>query len=172
MWLAVFLILFFALILYLLLIPIVLCINTAQNEYYVQLQGIAKASIEEHEDEVLRIRLRVLLMNFYFYPLRKIGTLSWKKEDKKKLKTKKSKSTSKRGFNIRKIVPLLKSFTVKRLWMDIDTGDNVLNAKLYPYLGFMNYYVGSFNINFEGKNELELQLQNRPINIIKSYINY
>ncbi len=53
----------------------------------------------------------------------------------------------------------------------MDTGDVVKNAKLYPAFAFLNYHVGGFNINFQGRNQLAVRLQNRPIDIIKLFIN-
>ena len=87
-----------------------------------------------------------------------------KKESKKKKRVKK-----RMGFKT--LQKLFKSFKVKKLLVDVDTGDCILNAKLYPVFGFLNYYVGSFKVNFEGRNQLVFQMQNRPINIIKSFIN-
>jgi len=73
-------------------------------------------------------------------------------------------------FGFRKISRVLRSFKIKNLIIDIDTGDWTLNAKLYPIFSFLNFTVGSFNINFEGRNRMVLHMQNRPISIIKSFI--
>ncbi|MEW7291060.1 hypothetical protein [Aquimarina sp. 2304DJ70-9] len=180
MWFLVFLILLLALIMYVLFAKIEVYINTNQNQYEVQLQGLATASVEEHEQELLRIKLRVFLLNFYFYPLRKTlrktkdnslrQAQASKKEEVKKTEVKTSKKGSKR-FSFRKIIAILRTFKVKRLLLDIDTGDDIQNAKLYPIFGFMNHYIGTFTINFEGKNQLIVQVHNRPIYIIKSFIN-
>ncbi len=174
--------LFFLVIIFVLVTPIIVRIDSDQNQYEIQLQGLAKASIEEHKKELLRIKLKVLGMRFYFYPLRKkVRTLGLSKgkgrtpstdrsrsarDDKKK----KDKKGSKR-FGIRKMIALLRTFTIKKVVLNMDTGDDILNAKLYPLFGFMNHYAGTFTINFEGRNRLVLQMQNRPIYIIKSFIN-
>lgn len=57
-------------------------------------------------------------------------------------------------------------------YLNIDTGDCISNAKLYPLFAFFNYKGGNFNINFEGKNRLALHIQNRPIKIIKTFFNF
>ena len=149
----------------LLFVPIELYIDTIANQYYLRLRGLAKAKIEGDKEELLRIRLNVLFRNFYFYPLKKIGSPKAKKIEKTK-----SKRTRKRT-RIKKTIRVLKSFKVKRLFVNIDTGDCLLNAKLYPAFTFMNYHKGNFNINFEGRNQMVLYLRNRPIRIIKSFIN-
>ena len=53
----------------------------------------------------------------------------------------------------------------------MDTGNCILNAKLYPLFALLNYYTGNFYINFQGRNQLVLLVKNRPIDIIKSLIN-
>ena len=59
MYLGVCSILFFVLICYLLLIPIVIYIDSDTDQYFIQLKGLAKASIEGHKDEVVRIKLKI-----------------------------------------------------------------------------------------------------------------
>ncbi|MDH5413637.1 MAG: hypothetical protein OEW87_05830 [Flavobacteriaceae bacterium] len=165
MFLSIFLVILLLLILYLLWMPMVLFIDTDTQQYYMQFKGLAKASIEGHKEEVLRIHLKVVFFHFYFYPLKEIGN------PKKKKIEKNSKKSSKR-IGMRKGLSLLRSFKVKRLLLDIDTGDCVKNAQLYPYFAFLNYKLGTFHINFEGRNRMALYMQNRPINIIRSFINF
>ena len=66
-------ILLFLLMVGILLVPVELCINTTSNQYYLQVKGLARASVEEDHKEVIRIRVRTFFRSFYFYPLRKIG---------------------------------------------------------------------------------------------------
>ncbi|GAA4279299.1 hypothetical protein GCM10022259_40240 [Aquimarina mytili] len=156
-------------------------IDTTQGQYELRLQGIAKVIVEGHQDELIRIRLKTLLLNFYFYPLRKTlrraqgdnlqQARTNKKEEVKKAKKKPRRKKSKR-FSFRKIIKALRTFKVKKMILDIDTGDDIQNAKLYPLFGFMNQYIGRFNINYEGRNQLVVQIYNRPIYIIKSFINF
>jgi len=164
MFLTILSILLVVLILYILFVPIVLCIDSTTNQYYVRAKGLAKASIENHDEELLRINLKVAFLHFYFFPLRKIGI--------KKRKSIKEKNTGKRHkrIGIRTLLRMLKSFKVKRLYLDIDTGNYILNARLYSMVGILNYTIGSFNINFEGRNQMALHMQNRPIDIIRSFI--
>ncbi len=163
MLLTIILILFLLLVISLLLIPIVAVIDTATNQYYVQLKGLAKASIEEHKKELLRIKLKVLFLNFYFYPLTKNS------DGKKQIEKRRTKS---RKIGVQTGLRVLRSFKIKRLYLDVDTGDPITNAKLFPLFAYINYKIGNFNINFEGKNQMTLYIQNRPIRIIKSFINF
>jgi hypothetical protein len=158
-------ILLFLLVVGALLVPVELYINTTSNQYYVQLKGLARASVEGNAEEVIRIRLRAFYRNFYFYPLKYMGMPKTKKL-KKSIEIKRKKKVP-----VRNILRVLKSFKVKKLFVDIDTGNCITNAKLYPAFAFLNYYHGGFNINFEGRNQLVLFIQNKPIYIIKSFIN-
>ena len=159
-------ILLFLFIFYLLFVPLYFVIDVAKKQYFVRIWGLAKVSLEGHESEFIRLRLNTLFTRFYFYPLRKK-----KKGEKKKIE----KKAGKRG-NIQSILKyglqVFKSFKVKKLLVDIDTGDCIENAKLYPAFAFLNYHVGTFQVNFEGRVNMVLHLQNRPINIIKSFINF
>ncbi|TYP98990.1 hypothetical protein C7447_102308 [Tenacibaculum adriaticum] len=166
MFLAVFLILFLSLVLYLLFVPIALFIDTTTNQYFVEIQGLVKVSLESHKEEILRIKLKVFFFTFYFNPLK---SKHFKKEKVTiKIKPKKKRKSA----NISNFFKLLRSFKVKQFWLNIDTGNYVLNAQLYPLVAFLNYYKeGCLNINFQDKNELVLEVENRPIRIIKSFIN-
>ncbi|MBT8222174.1 MAG: hypothetical protein KJN96_03290 [Eudoraea sp.] len=160
-------------LLYLLFAPLVLYLNTDEQAYFVQLKGLAKASIEGDKREFLKIRLDTLFSHFYFYPLRRKKV---KKADQKKEKAQQKKSLTK--IDQRKINRyarigrgLLRSFELKRLEVALDTGDCIQNAKLFPVFAFLDFYVGDFNINFQNHNRVVLHLQNRAVNIIKVFIN-
>ena len=153
------------LILYLLTVPVIFLINTNTQEYSVRVVGLAKATLEGDKNELLRIKLKVPFKNFYFYPFRT--------KTKTKEKKRKAAKITKRGkkFKYKSFVRVLNSFKLKQLVLNMDTGDYILNAKLYPVFLALNYTKGNFNINFEGKNELIVCIQNRPVNIIRSFIN-
>ncbi len=159
------LILLILLIIGVLLVPVEIYIDTTSNQYYLQLKGLARASVEKDTEEIIRIRLRTFFRDFYFYPLKKIGVAKTKKLEKSTVKKRRKK------VPVRKILRVLKSFKIKRFFVDIDTGNCISNAKLYPVFSFFNYYHGGFHINFEGRKQFVLLIQNRPIHIIKSFIN-
>lgn len=149
----------------LLLLPIVVFIDTKTNQYHIKIKGLIKASFEKHEDEIFRIRLNILFINFYIYPLRKKKNLIEKKNTKIK------PSKSKKQIPIIRFFKILRTFKVEQFFINIDSGNYILNAKLYPLFAFLNYRTGNFHINFQGQNELKLLIKNRPIYIIKSFIN-
>lgn len=149
-------------ILYILYTPIILNINTLSKEYYLQFSGLFKANWELHELELFRIRLRVFYFNFFFYPLR-----DWKLKKPKKSKWVPSRSSK---YGLREYYQLARTFQVKRFSLDMDTGDYTLNAKLFPVFLFLNNRVGDVHINYKGRNQLVLRVENRPITIIKKLI--
>ena len=153
-------------LLYLLFMKIVLIVDTVNDEYYVKAKGLAKAKIESHETELLQIKIYTLFMKFSFFPLKKL------KKKKKKAKTDKAAVRKSKTLEIKKLIRIARTFKVDQLLVDIDTGNCITNAKLFPSFAFMNYYGGQFRVNFEGRNQLFLKVQNRPIRIIKSFINF
>ncbi|MGB5434795.1 MAG: hypothetical protein WBM98_02810 [Maribacter sp.] len=145
---------------------LILFINTGTNEYYIRAKGLMKASLEPHKEELIRIHIQALFMNFYFYPIKKIGA-------SKKQKKTKTKSTKKKGHvSFQKGIRVIRTFKVKRFSVDLDTGDCITNAKLYPVFALLNHHTGNFRLNFEGRNQLLLYMHNRPIHILKSFINF
>ncbi|GAA4941248.1 hypothetical protein GCM10023314_12830 [Algibacter agarivorans] len=124
-----------------------------------------KANLERHDEEVFRIRLNILFMKYYIYPLKK------RRANKPKKAKKKHVTKPKRHMSFIRIYKLLKTFKIKQFYINMDTGNYILNAKLYPLFVLLNYNIGKFHINFQGKNQLVIIIKNRPINIIKSFIN-
>ena len=161
----IFIVFIFLIFIYLLFAPIIVHVNTIDNSYYFQYSGLMKASVIADKDELIKIKLSVFFMSFDFYPLRK------KKKSKELKETTASARKKSRRMSFRTGFSLLKSFKVRRLFINIDTGDCIKNAKIYPVFALLNYRYGGFNVNFENKNQLILELVNRPIAIIKSFIN-
>ena len=148
---------------YLLLLPIDIVISSVDNEYFVNFGKLARADIEKDEDYIVRISLKTFFTKFNFYPLQR-----------KKAKKAKSKPRKKRTFkwsHMNKAVSLIRSFEVRHFFLNIDTGNCITNAKIYPVFAFLNFWGGNFQVNFIGENQVDLHLQNRPYKIIKSFIN-
>ena len=156
--------LFLLLVMYLLFAPLSIVIDTSTHSYYIELKPIIKISAVSHERELLKIHTHIFFLNFDYYPIQP--------KKKKKLTIKKQPKKSKRLLTIKRVFRIIKSFKVKRFFIDIDTGDCIVNAKLFPVFALLNYKGGHFNINFNGRNKLVLHIQNRPIYIIKSFINF
>ena len=157
---------FLLLIVFLLLAPITICIDSMSNQYFIELKSLIKANLEKHEAEFFRIRMKIVFMNFYIYPFKTRRLKKQKRGKEKQVMKAKRHSSSIRIFKI------LRTFKIKQFYINIDTGNCILNAKLYPLFALLNYNTGNFYINFQGQNQLVLIMKNRPINIIKSFINF
>jgi hypothetical protein len=146
--------------------PLELYLDSYQERYYLRMGILARASVEKDPVELLRLHLKVLFMNFYWRPS------DLKTARKKPAKTKKVRSSRKvKKFNISLVRRLLRSFKVRRFRLEIDTGDPVLNARLYPLLFLLDRQAGDIRLNFVNRNHLLLQLTNRPIRLLNAFIN-
>ncbi len=162
--LIVILILLAGLILYLLFMPLELLVDSTERLLSLRAGGLAKASVEEDPAEGIRLHLRALFMNFYWRP-----SDFHKRQAAQKTKEKQRKST-KRNFHPN-WTKLLRSFRLKAFRLDLDTGDVVLNAKLFPLFTLLDYRFGGFAINFRDYNRLYLRMENRPIRLLTAIIN-
>lgn len=166
MILSILLILLFGMLIYLLLMPLELYLDSYQERYYLRMGILARASVEKDPVELLRLHLKVLFMNFYWRPS------DLKTAHKKPDKTKEVRKTRKvRKFNVSLVKRLLRSFKVRRFRLEIDTGNPMLNARLYPLLFLLDRQAGDIRVNFVNRNHLLLQLTNRPIRLLNAFIN-
>ena len=165
MWWILFLALFVLFGIYLLFAPLTLFVDTKDHTYFVAVKGLARVSFIPDRMEVVRIRLRVAFLNFNYYPLRKA------RQSGKKRKSNKGKTGNTPKIGPKRMLRLFQTFNLEQLYLNLDSGDFALNAKLYPIITFLNHYGGRFNVNFQGKNRLVLRASNRPINIVRVFIN-
>ncbi|NJK98976.1 MAG: hypothetical protein HC905_32330 [Bacteroidales bacterium] len=61
---------------------------------------------------------------------------------------------------------MLKTFTLKKLIVDVDTGDFPLNAQLYPVVYALNNKKVNVSINFNGNTAIYLVIYTRIYKII------
>ena len=139
--------------------PIVLKVDTSKKEYYVQIKGIIMCSIVWQDELVMKVRIP--FYNFDVKPL--------KKTKKKKAVKKKSKNTLSTR-RVKSVLKVLKSFKVKQFSLNIDTSNVVSNGYLYPLFFFLNKKNRRMTINYEGRVELLVHLENRLINMIWAYL--
>lgn len=65
---------------------------------------------------------------------------------------------------------LPRTIRVKRLWVDWDSGDFVLNAWLYPAFRMFSQGKRQLFVNFSGRQDIALLIQARPGNLIAAAI--
>ena len=157
--------LFITLLIYLLFLPIDIIINTEKKLYSIKLGMLARMLVFGDKEKIIRLQLNTLFMKFNMFPV------TWRsKKREEKSKPRRHKKT--RIPKLRTIRSLLRSFEVKTFAADIDTGNCLINARYFPVVAFLNFYFGTnLGINFQGKNRLVLHVRNRPIYILRSFIN-
>ena len=159
-WVLLTLILLLGLLLWL---PIQVEIDTAQQQYEIRWKGIFAFRAEPDGEQW-----------HWFYRLF-FWEKEWKRDSRKpdkitaarppSEKTKAANSKRKMPFSMRQIKVLItgmwRAITVRRLWVNWDTGDFSLNAWLYPAFQFASRGRRQLHINFFGVQELTIFLQTR-----------
>ena len=84
----------------------ILVIDTKNEQYYIQLKGLARADVIKDDKEIFIVRLKFFFLKFYIHPLKA------KKERKseKSRAVKVDKKTKKLSF--RTVIRIIKSFKV------------------------------------------------------------
>ena len=145
-----------------LLLPLQLYINTDSNQYFAQMGYVAKASLQGDEAEILRVKMQILGYRFFLYPLRRKKDLGKKGSPRNKSRRKKPGG--------RWFIQILKAFSIRKFELNLDTGDYVINAKLYPLFGLVNPYLANCKVNYQGNNYVVCDLRSRPWKILRSFI--
>lgn len=153
------LILLFVLLLsWILLGPVILRLNTDLNQYQIMLPGVVKASVIPSQG-LTYIRGWIFFIPFRI-DLSKLNKGRGKKD-------KKRKKTGKRTGNIKMIRSVPGAFHVRRLWIDADTDDFMLNVWLIPAFATINNNRNiRMQVNFEGYLFMDLDLRTRIISLL------
>lgn len=155
-----------ALLALLLWLPVGLEINTPKKVYSAYYGPWLKANVLPDPDEVLVVQLKVLFWKHQW----SLFELRSKQKTTREKKKPRSSRWDKRTFSPAKIRRLIQSFRVEEFRWELDTGDPVLNAKLYPAFFLSGYRWGATEVNFEGRNSLVLHIVNRPIRMVTAWI--
>jgi len=164
-WIITALAILLILIIWILFTPIIICIDTLKNEYYIDAKGMCKVSLNTTKIPMV-IDIRMPLKKFSFSPLEK------KKKDQKKTQNKhkaRTRSKSIKGI-VKFIAAFIKSFELIKLRFNIDTQDYALNAQLVPIFQFLSGKNRFFSTNFNGNTTFQLTLRNQLIRMVKPVI--
>lgn len=152
------LILFFiTLLLWILLAPVIVLINTEGNRYLITLPGVISLMLVPRE-ELFMVRGWIFFIPFKIDPFKRKKAKP-RKEKERVIKMKRSKN---RFGNIKIITEAIRSIRIRKLWLDIDTDDYALNAWLVPVFSAVNQ-TGNIRmqVNFEGNLSLYLDFRTR-----------
>ncbi len=145
--------LFVALLLWILLGPVIIFLNTDTNRYLLVLPGVIKLVLVPNA-ELFHIRGWVFFIPFKYNPFK--GRKK-EKPEKPKIKAKPRKLSG----NIQMMIDAVRSFRIKKLFLDFDTDDFILNAWLVPAFSYVNSENIRMRVNFEGNSSLILDLRLR-----------
>ena len=153
--------------------PLKLVIDT-RSQYYSMSWGVLVSGMIEPVREDLLLVLRVLGLRFKWSVMRMIvsassdSTEAGAPDKKTRAHTRhkhKRKKLRRKHFDMG--LRVIRSFKVRRFHLDIDTDNYTTNALLYPALTIAK---ADINVNFNGVNELDLEIENRAFNILKALI--
>ena len=164
-WLFSLLFIIVAIFSYLLFAPLYIEINSVNSLYAVRFHHLASAKLI-FIDSSLKINLKIA---------------GWKKQidlfhqlferKPKKTPAEQQKKRKPKRFSFSLIKAILKSFRVNKCYLNIDTGDMQLNGILYPGFYWLGKYTGNpIGINFQDKNEIEVEIENNFARIIVAFI--
>jgi len=156
MVLYIFLILCFLFLIWLLLGPVIVYIDSSSNRYFLNLPGIFHARIVSSEN-LLLVRGWILFVPYRFNPFKKRGARKKKKE--KAIEKKKKFKFPKGGAGM--VKDAVGTIRVRKLELDLDTDDFLLNAWLVPVFNVISFPNTRLNINFKGESSLLLDMRIR-----------
>lgn len=172
LWILLFLIGF--ILIYLLWVPIVLEINTNSGWYGLRVgrQFSLRIVLDEITDP--QMEWRYAWWSKRWSILRRLAQRpadSSKRADQKKPDQSQKQSRKKRpALSFSSFRALLATFRCQRFYLDIDTGDVVRNAWLYPVGTFCQARGWPVAINFEGRQTLIFQLENRLARLLWAWL--
>jgi hypothetical protein len=154
------LLVFVAIVTFLLLTPIVLEIDSSRRKYGLYVKGIVGL-------EMLFEHGRLLFL---------VRTWGWTRRiDPFRASTKRpanGKQSRRRKWHVplRKVRHVLGSFHLQYLYVELDTGDYITNAYLVPLAELLRQYKRRVRINFHGDNVVRLRVTNNAGRMLLAYL--
>ena len=146
---------------WLLFAPIFLYINTDEKKYRAGLKGILNLSFIPDKDQIFYIRINVAFYTFNFYPFKKKEKKPKTTSKVKKPKKKKKRTSFRTIWLIKKIAwKIIKSFRLKKLYLNLDTDDVITNAYLIPVFATLHRNNINLNVNYSGDFAIIINIQN------------
>lgn len=151
-------------LLWLLVSPLVLEIDSRKPVVMLKWISIGKATI--WYDEEGWFSFRVLFFHKTFR-LAEIKSKPKKTGDREKAKTPRKRRNLSRMR--KKMVRVLRTFRIEEWRAAIDTGDYSFNAQIYP-LNFFPKLRDHLQINFSDENYLYVRMRNRPLKMLYAFL--
>lgn len=151
---------------WLLLTPLYVYISTSEARYEAGMKGVIKARVSADNKGMPEIIVRVFLFQF------RIPVFTFKekkiKADKKKTRSKKIRKLALQRIRLFTKIgwKIIRSFKLRQLKLNIDTGDVIQNAYLIPVFAIGQRDRIRLSVNYEEKNEFILHFENNLGTII------
>jgi hypothetical protein len=169
MWVILILLLLFTLIIsWFLWGRIALCIDTYKGRYYLSFGGLLSMAPVERDGQIF-MAVKVPFYRFYLDPTETINSTRKQDQSEQSIRQKDQKARGRTlgvKFYLQLALEALKTFTVKTVKMDIDTGDFAFNAKLIPVMIALSRGPAELNINYMGRNHLWIEIENQLVRFI------
>jgi len=69
-----------------------------------------------------------------------------------------------------RLLRIARSFRVRSFQLDIDTGDVIQNAYLYPLLAAIEHRGPDVHVNYDGRVSVHLWMENRLIRMVRAFL--
>ena len=139
--------------------------DTNEGRYKLSLPGIFNAVVIP-TSEFFFIRGSILFIPYRFHPLEKIG----KRPSEKKARPKGKKRAFSLTSGLKMLRELIGSFWIRKLYLNVDTEDFSLNARLIPVFSALNTENIRLQANFEGQASLVMDLRTRLGALIWAFV--
>ena len=156
-------------LLWFLFAPLIIRVDSDNQRYSLSLPGIFKALVVP-DDDLFHIRLWVLFIPIKLDPLGK----SMKRAEGPAKKKKKRKRDLSKLMRARLIAlkEVYRSFRLKKLRLNLDTDDFIVNSHLVPVFTTINNQNVNLTVNYEGDISLFMVLKNRIVSLLWIGIKY
>ena len=141
-------------LLWVLLGPVIIFVNTESKNYSLALPGIFKAKVVPAAN-LFMIRGSIFFIPYRFNPFQKKRKKTG--EENEKPRRKKRAIRPSEGLSMGK--NMLHAFRIRKLHLNIDTDDYTLNAWLIPVFSAVNSENIRLQANFEGDASMQLDLR-------------
>lgn len=169
MWVILILLLLFTVIIsWFLWGRIELCIDTYKGRFYLSFGGLLNMAPVERDGQIF-MAVKVPFYRFYVDPTKSIRSTRKQGQPEQSIRKKDQKASGRTlgvRFYLQLVLDALKTFTVKIVKMDIDTGDFAFNAKLIPVMIALSRGPAEVNINYIGRNHLWIEIENQMVRFV------
>lgn len=140
--------------------PLLVQIDTRQNQYKLRWLGVVQAALVPMQDDIL-FRVQLFFWHRDFSLLKMLTTARIRSPKRTRKANLPNANKTNLHFTFSRFRKLLKSFRVRYFYWHLDTDDFVTNAYLYPLCRAVRSPTRWVAINFEGRNECNFQIENR-----------